>query len=401
MKLLKMSLAAAMLMGASAFAIDNVKVSGDAKLYYGTDDANDANLFSKEGAYGQAALGLGLTADLVKGVSAGAHLTALSTLGLQGQLVNNVWESTNGLDDYYWFDEAWMAGTIGKTTMKVGRMALDTPLVFTETWSIAKNTFEAAVLLNQDLPDTTLVAAYVGGTNGRSILAAAPAVGVANVVGPVNANGTTNFGQFYQGAYAFGLVNNSWKPLTFQAWYYDATRVIQAYWLQADLNFEGILVGGQYTGQEVQDATVPGADSQSAFAGMIGYEMKDLLTIKGSYSSTDDKGPINVGGNLIASGQSKLYTEAWWNYGYITQLDTTAYNITLTADLSGWGLGLYYTAADQSSDAGDNDMTEFTFTVDKSFGPLDTTLAYIMTDAEDQNNGDSYNAVQAYLTLNF
>ncbi len=129
--------------------------------------------------------------------------------------------------------------------------------------------------------------------------------------------------------------------------------------------------------------------------------MKNLMTISGAYSSTGDKGPINVGANLIAGGQSKLYTEAWWNYGYITQVDTTAFNIALNADLAGWGLGAYYTSADQSSDAGDNDMTEFTLTVDKSFGPLDATLAYIMTDAEDQNQGDSYNTVQAYLTLNF
>jgi imipenem/basic amino acid-specific outer membrane pore len=401
MKLVKMSLAAALLMGASAFAIDNTKVSGDAKVYYSTDDANNADLFNKEGAYAQAALGVGLTTDLLEGVSAGAHMTALSTLGLQGQLVNNVWEGTNGVDDYWWFDEAWMAASMGKTTLKAGRMALDTPLVFSEQWSIAHNTFEGAVLLNQDLPDTTLVAAYVGGSNGRSILGTnAPAVGVNNVVGAVNANGTTNFGQFYNGAYAFGVVNNSWKALTLQGWYYDATRVVQAYWLQADLNMEGLAFGAQYTGQEVQDATVPNADSQDAFAVKLGYEA-DAFAISGAYSATGDKGPINVGGNLIASGQSKLYTEAWWNYGYITQVDTTAFNVAATADLSGFGVGAYYTSADQSSDAGDNDMSELTLEVTKSFGPLDTGLYYIMTDAEDQNGGDSYNTVQAYLTLNF
>ncbi len=401
MKLIKMSLAAALLMGASAFAIDNTKVSGDAKLYYGTDDANDNDLFGKGGAYGQAALGLGLTTDLLKGVSAGAHMTALSTLGLQGQLVANVWEGTNVVDDFWWFDEAWMAATVGKTTAKVGRMALDTPLVFTETWSIAKNTFEAAVFLNQDLPDTTLVAAYVGGSNGKSILGTnAPAIGAANVVGAVNANGTTNFGQFYNGAYAFGVVNNSWKPLTLQGWYYDATHVVQAYWLEADLNMEGIVFGAQYTGQEVQDATVPNADSQDAYAVKLGYET-DMFAVSGAYSATGDKGPINVGANLIAGGQSKMYTEAWWNYGYISQIDTTSFNVTASVNLSGFGIAAYYTSADQSNDKGDNDLTELTLSVDKSFGPLDTSLVYINTKAEDQNNGDAYNAVQAYLTLNF
>ena len=39
MKLAKMSMVAALLLGANAYAIDNVKVNGDAKLYYATDDS--------------------------------------------------------------------------------------------------------------------------------------------------------------------------------------------------------------------------------------------------------------------------------------------------------------------------------------------------------------------------
>ncbi len=391
MKLVKMSLAAAILMGASAFAIDNVKVSGDAKLFYTTQDDGDNSLFSKEGAAGQAALGLGVSADLTSGISAGTHLTALSTLGLQGQLVDAVWVDTNGVDDYFWFDEAWLAGTAGKTTLKAGRMALDTPLVFTETWNIAKNTFEAAVLINTDLPGTTLVGAYVGGQNGGTVLAPAS-------IAPVNANGTTNFSQFYNGAYTVGAINNSFEPLTVQAWYYDATRVIQAYWLQADLNLKGIVAGVQYTGQEVQEATVADADSQDAFAVKLGYE-SDMFNISGAYSATGEKGPINVGANLAASGQSKLYTEAWWYYGIISQIDTTAFNVTATGSVADYNLGLYYTQAE----VGANDLafSEATFELARSVGPVDVGLYYIYTKYDADNNGDAYNTVQAYLTYNF
>jgi len=415
MKLVKMSLVAAMLMGASAFAMDNTKVSGDAKVFYGTDDSNDADLFSKEGAYAQAALGLGVTTDLMEGVSAGAHLTALSTLGLQGQLVSGVWEATNGVDDYWWFDEAWIAATLGKTTLKAGRMALDTPLVFSEQWSIAQNTFEGAVLLNQDLPDTTLVAAYVGGGNGwNDSWVQNTQYGGGWVVGPVNENGTTNFGQFWHiprtntgGAYAFGIVNNSWKPLTLQGWYYDATRVIQAYWLQADLNMEGIILGAQYTGQKLQDYTADllGADNpdQSAYALKVGYE-NDTFSLSGAYSATNDKGPIPVGANLAGYGQTKLYTEAWWNYGYVTMVDTTAFNIAGTVNVGSVGLEAYYTSTTTNEgmpNGDDLNMNELTLGVSKSFGALDTGLYYISTDADDQNDGDAYNTVQVYLTLNF
>jgi hypothetical protein len=391
MKLVKMSLVATMLMGASAFAIDNFKVSGDAKLYYSTQDDGDNDLLDKKGALGQAAFGIGASADLTSGMSAGTHLTAVSTLGLQGQLVDGVWVSPNGVDDYFWFDEAWLAGTLGKTTAKAGRMALDTPLVFTETWSIAKNTFEAAVLINSDIPDTTLVAAYVGGHNGGTVFDRA-------VLAPVNANGTTNFSQFYEGAYAFGIINNSFKPLTLQGWYYDATRVITAYWLQADLNIEGVIVGAQYTAQQVQDATVQDADSQDAYALKLGYDA-DTFAITGAYSATGDKGPINVGANLAASGQSKLYTEAWWYYGIISKVDTTTFKITATATAADYDFGIYYTQAEVGVD--DDAFTEATFEVAKTFGPLDVGLYYIYTKYDVDNDGDAYNTLQAYLTYNF
>lgn len=430
MKLVKMSLVAAMLMGVSAFAIDNTKVSGDARLYYGTNDADymavgstKASLFDKSSSYGQAALGLGVTTDLLDHVSAGAHLTALTTLGLQGQLVNNIWEATNGLDDYYWFDEAWIAATLGKTTLKVGRMQLDTPLVFSETWSIATNTFGAAVLLNQDLPDTTLVGAYVGESNGNVASMLNFGVAAGAVVGGVNANGTTNFSQFYNGAYAIGIVNNSVKPLTLQAWYYDATEAVQAYWLEADLAMDQvILFGAQYTSTDYQknllkvitaDPTWNSHESNDAYAVMLGFKLKDVATLKASYSQVgkNDTLGVSAGQNLATNptggSQSKLYTEAWWNYGYITRNDTSAWNITATASAAGADFGAYYTSSTTKvSGASDVNMNELTLTAGKDFGPLNTTLAYIYTDADDQNvdaGGDAkaYNTLQVYLTLNF
>ena len=93
-------------------------------------------------------------------------ITVLTTLGLENNFVSNVWGGAHGatlgegntyaallggakVDNANWFNEAWAAITLGHTTAKVGRMELDTPLAFTETWSIERNSFEGAVLLNQ------------------------------------------------------------------------------------------------------------------------------------------------------------------------------------------------------------------------------------------------------------
>ena len=445
MKFTKMSLVAALLIGSSAFAIDNVKVSGDAKLYYSTDDATSSpahaattqdSLFSAATSAGQAALGLGITADLTKNVSAGVHTTVLSTLGLQGQLVNNVWEGTNGLTDSFIIDEAWIAGTVGNTTGKIGRMKLDTPLVFSETWSIVENTFEAAVIINTDVPDTTLVAAYVGGSNGENDVnghAITPPVGTkTDLVGIANrVQSTSNestFSQFYNGAYAVGAINNSFKPLTAQAWYYDAPQYVDAFWLQADLDAtdlgaKGLTVGAQYTKINYNKSAnlVITADSDNdAYAFKIGYEMKDLVAVSVAYSQTgkETKSGLGLGAaqnlaTLRNNAQTKLYTEAWWNYGYVTRADTAAWNVTVKGNAAGVDLAAFYTQTDSDKNGGTADrpdMKEFTLTAGKDFGPLNATVAYIYTNADDQNdntpldgiqNGEDYNTVQVYLTYNF
>jgi len=439
MKLVKMSLLAATLIATSAFAIDNVKVAGDANLYYSTNDgvvtpaegitnANpDASLFDDGSSSAQASIHLGVTADLTEGISTGLAGYGLTSLGLYNTIVTNIWETSvldgNNINNAGWISEAWLAGTMGKTTAKIGLMELDTPMVYTEKWSTAANTFGAAVLINQDLPGTTLVGAYVGQSNGS-----ASSINTSDLQGLVGAtptgtlgyggviNGTGKMGSFYSGAYAAGVVNNSWEPLTVQAWYYQAQSVMNAYWLQADLKIVGLDLGLQYAGQDF-GGLIADADSESVFAGKIGYEMKDVFTISGAYSQVaDNNGFGNVGMNLATLGQSKLYTEAWWNYGYITQADTSSFNISLTTPeaLTWASLGLFYTDANQG-DGGKQvgtgnkgtDMSEIAVTASKTFGPLDTSLVYFNTTADDQNvkagdtKGSAYNTVQVYLTYNF
>jgi len=434
MKLVKMSLAAAVLLGASAFAIDNIKVSGDAKVFYGTNDAMDNDLFNKGaavnnpatpsgGSYADTALRIGVTGDLLKGVSFGVTGYAVSTLGLENNLVSQTWTGAHGasasnssfghdVQDAYWVGEAWLAATMGKTTVKLGRMELDTPLAFSEKWSIVPNTFEGAVVLNQDIPDTTLVGAWVGKGNGTSVglglgnattTYAGGALGLDGVV-----NGDADFNTFMNsGAYAAAVVNNSFKPLTAQAWYYNVANIADAFWLQADINCQlvkGLTIGAQYsqmspTGLLVD--TVPTIEDSSAYAFKLGYAV-DALKVSAAYSEADKDGTLkiaNVATHNLGTAQSKLYTEAWWNYGYVGAAGAEAYNVTAEYDAGVAKLGAYYTNA--TNDETNNDMTELALTASKSFGPLDATLAYVSTDADDQNNGSDFNTVQAYLTLNF
>jgi len=402
MKFAKLSLAAIMAMGISAFAdVQNIKVSGDAKLYYSTTDANNGDLFDQKSSSGQAALDIAASADLADGVAGKIGVTMLNTLGLENNLVSSVWDA--GLSNQWWVSEAWLAKKIANTTIKVGRQTLDTPLAFTETWSIAQNTFDAAVVLNNDLPDTTLVAAWVGRGNGTSATpsiaspgsAVAPVAALAGVVN--NAQGGNDpFGTYQQdGAYAFGAVTTAIPMTTAQAWYYDVNDVATAYWLQADVALEnelkGLTFGAQYA---TLNLNANNTDDGAIWAVKVGYAMDNGLSLAGAYSSSD-KSTAGAGWNTATNtGASKIYTEAWWAYGEVTASDTDSFALSAEYDMEDIAdFGLYYTSADHAT--GD-DLTEITVTASRSYGSLDATLAYINTDKAENDN-----MVQVYLTYNF
>ncbi|MCK9454937.1 hypothetical protein [Sulfurimonas sp.] len=455
MKLTKLSLIAAMLIGSTAFAIENTKVSGDVKLFYGTMDSDNTagqtnaasqpvdgktSFFDADGAYGNAAVNLELTTDLTKGVSGGVKGTFVTTLGLENNLVSNTWSNVHGvtenddggfsnnagqgyqLDDAMYIGELWIAGSAFDTTLKVGRQALDTPLAFTETWGIDQNTFEAAVVINQSIPDTTLVGAYVGKSNGSADDVTTNLT--INDITAARAGYVAEGGKFntfaQDGVYVAGLINNSFKPLTVQAWYYGLQQMAEALWVQADLNIDGILAGAQYTEIDT-DKYLSGAKEDEAYAVMLGYEAKDIATVKVAYSSVDNEGTIGVanvatGSNVVTSrngsdAQSKLYTEMWWKYGAVSKTGADSFAITAETTVVGVDLLLGYynvdidSAATSTTEANaDEKMTEIALVASKSFGPLDTSLAIILDEYEDnKDHTNDFDAthLQVYLTYNF
>lgn len=445
MRLTKLSLIAAMLIGSSVFAIENTKVSGDAKLYYGTQDSDSAgapDLFSKESGYTNFAARLDMTSDLTKGISAGVGLQVVTTLGVEHNLVDAVWSNAHTVDgstgarfaggaqvdSAMWFDEVWLAGSAFDTTLKIGRQSLDTPLAFTETWGVDKNTFEAAVLINQSIPDTTVVATFIGKSNGSADDRTSTREGGSgnlNDIGATAAGYVAADGRFStfgaQGTYAFGVVNNSFKPLTVQAWYYDMVDFAQAYWLQADAKcslIEGMSIGVQYANTDLDKRAdlggttgVIGVDTEdtSAWAAMIGYEMKDVATFKVAYSDVDEDGTLGVANTATGSiatlgGQSKLYTEMWWNYGYVSAVGAQSYSLSVEGKVANVDMLLGYYNAEIETSAIDSEMTEIALVGSKSFGPLDTSLALIYGDVEDSltpANDKTTTDVQVYLTYNF
>lgn len=432
MSIAKLSLVTALLITSSAFAIENTKVSGNVKLYYGTqnsDVSNSGNFFSKDSSYADFAAHLDLTTDLTKSISAGVGAQVVTTLGAEQDIVSNVWSGAHGLrdangktiangnraDNSLWIDEAWLSGSAFDTTLKIGRQVLDTPLAFTETWGIDKNTFEAAVLTNKSISDTVIVGAFINKSNGSADERASTLgnglvnprfVGTAAACGYVAGNGRfSTFGT--DGAYALGVINKSYKPLKFQAWYYDIVDLAKAYWLQADLNSNGVLAGVQLVNIKA-DAS---SRDTTGYSAMLGYELKDIAIIKGAYSSIEDGGALGVansatGTSWTIGGQSQLYTEMWWNYGNVSAQGSNSYSLTAEGEIGAKVKllgGLYYSSIDNNVANTDRKVTEVSFVASKSFGSLDTAVALIFADKNFADNANDIKStdIQLYLTYNF
>lgn len=382
MKLAKLSLVAALLLsGGSAFALENTKIGGDLNFNYMTSDIGDNSLFSQDGASGQAALNLKLTTDLSSNVTGTVSSTTLTTLGLENSIVSGIW--AGGVPTQNWISEAYVNISVGKTNIVAGRQAIDTPLVFTETYNMAQNTFDGILAVNTNIANTTIVTGFVGNGNGVNGTVVGADASVFNALGG-------------NGAYVVGAVNNTVPYTNIQAWYYNVTDFATGLWLQADTTILGSIdLGAQYASIDLDASD----KTSSATAVRVGYKYGNVKTFA-AYSQTGEDGAGNIsnlGTGNTGRSVSKLYTEAQWNFGYVGLDDTTAMKVGVETALVGANIGAYYTNSTNATDD-TKDMTELAVSATKSYGDLDTTLVVLNSTV---GAADSTNTVQVQLSYNF
>ena len=425
MKKFTLSIAAIAMISTAAVAdISSKNFGGEAKLFYGTNDANDGDMFNKAQSYGNVGVHLGGAASVGSCktcTTLNYGVTGVSTMGLEDTLVSNTWagQSVTGartaknflggadINDGVWIDTLNLAfhplDGITNTTLVLGRQALDTPLVFTEKWNIAENTYDAAVAVNNDIVDTTLVGAWVGRSNGQDVVDQLNSKNEFAIGGLVHSDGISDngFNRFLtdEGAYTVGAITKAIPMLTAQAWYYVAPSVANLAWLQADTDIMGFTLGGQYV---YSDPAADNSKTGGAYATKIGYNYEGLgLSV--AYSDTDED--LMTASNLGGT-QSKLYTEAWWDYSHVAQPDTQTVTVAAEYDLPEIAaLGLYYTNADHGVET-NNDFQEIALTAGKDLGNLNLTLAYVNSDLDGDidtagNDIDATNDVQVYATYKF
>jgi hypothetical protein len=365
-KIILSAVVASMALTTAASAIENVKAHGMAKfIYQATDDKlnNNDSLFGKTTNNGQAAVHMGMSADLSTNLSGAFEVQSVSTLGLENSLVSGVMATNanvnaNGAtgeaatDDQFWISQAYFTYKMNNTILKAGLQELNTPLAFTEKWNVVNNTFQAIALVNNDIKDVTLVGAYVGKGNGGT------------------AGQTVSYdGKFSQysgnGAYAAGAIAKV-NGINAQAWYYNvqlnsaagtvgAPSNIRAYWLEADTKIEGIFLGAQYAGTDRDGLT---GESINAWALKAGMDVMPGVHVFGAISSVGDEnkaGGISQGfANTATGDKTKLYTGTGSIYAdgaVVATEDTDAWKIGASTKVADIALTASYTDVDYGNNA--------------------------------------------------
>jgi len=307
-KITKLSFAAMMAVSMVSVASADItsNLSGVAKLYYETIDAdgNDNGLFEQKAlTSGQALISIGSKGKLSDKMGYGVEYTAIDTLGLENNLVSGVRVPDSGsdpLDTVHYASKAFITYQMGKTTAKIGRQHLNTPLAFTEKWNIAPNSFDAAVLINSNIENVTLIGAYVGRGNGHFGSVVAPGGDFSTYVA--------------DGAYAAAALIKPMKDLGINAWYYNVQKVADAMWLDANYNVAGVKLGAIYAQMMPKGE---GADTKG-FALKAGSKVGPV-SLFAAYSSIDDdeKATLPIANTATGFKKTKLPTAGIYNDGVI------------------------------------------------------------------------------------
>jgi hypothetical protein len=155
--------------------------------------------------------------------------------------------------------EAYVQYKYGKTTFKGGRQKLDTPLAGSDDARMLPNLFEAYLLMNSDVKNTTLVAGQVTrfaqGSFGRVYSATATATAANKLLsataGYSYADSLNQAGDFVNmGQYAVGQSTNGVTtaaaiyangPLKAQVWDYYASNILNAVYADATVSWNCLL----------------------------------------------------------------------------------------------------------------------------------------------------------------
>jgi len=265
-------------------------------------------------------------------------------------------------EDYIFIGQAYLNYAFGNTNIKVGRQRLDTPMIAADDARMLPNLFEAAVLTNTDIKDTTLILAHVtkettgtfsniyddgyqlgivsGYGAGTTLAQSGDFVNMGTVALGYNdfkydTNATVD--NSTDGVTVAAVIYKGIEGLTLQAWDYYAHDIFNTIYLQADYGWKCLLnenvkmnAAAQYIGQSDVGGSLAGKVDSDYWGVKLGASSGALSGFV-AYSQTGESGESNFmnGGILTPWGGMPAFTQ-----GMVTRhqffADTDSWKVAAT-----------------------------------------------------------------------
>ncbi len=402
MKKIMVSLATASLIASSAMAADkgiDFTTTGQAVFYYQSIevDGSDNDLFTKKATKASLGVELNFNADLKNNFTFGSQVTYITDLGMNKALANNPIQTIGGTDDSdniaddVAVTKMWVAKKIANTTVKLGRQEISasvSPFAFTEGWNMFKNKIDAALVINKDLPKTTVVAGYLDGSN-RVFFNNDMASFSDLTLGKGNANDVDT------AAYLLTVKTKAIPMTTLTGSYYNLSGAADIMWASAviaDKSFPmGLTLSVNGGTIDVDDSAFEDTDAWSAK--ITAKPMKSLL-LYAAYSSVDDG---SFGVNNMATGQkTPLYTGPVVMNQHPISLDADTVLLKVVYNTGAYGkIAVNYSmTSDESAASDDHDELDVIHMI--KAGNVNFTTMYVNRDWDNSDDWDVFRFVARY-----
>jgi len=280
--------------------------------------------------------------------------------------------SKNNQNDFY-LGEAYLHYKNGNTTFKAGRQKLDTPMAGSDDARMLPNLFEAYVLSNTDIKDTTLIAAHVSkfsqGTFGRAytsgILSATSGYSLVDArarTGNFTNMGTYAIGEKTDGVTVAAAIYSGIAGLKLQLWDYYAHDILNAVYTEANYGFSMANAATPYVAVQWINERDIGSNNVAAvkkvesdfIAAKIGLKVVnfDIYGAISHNSKDSDADNGTHGGTISPWGGMPAYTQ-----GMVTRhqfmAGTDAWKAAVSYDWKNFGInlntGVYYAEFDMDN----------------------------------------------------
>lgn len=346
-------------MSSSLFASDSVdeafkngKLKGALKSYYFAqtfDGAgkNDSSIWAN-GGY------LNYVTDDFKGLVLGTTMQASEVATIDdkdGKTTGSM--NANGAV----LSEAYLQYTYDQTTLKGGRQYVSTPLLAGSGSRLIKESFEAYLLVNSNIPDTTVVAGVVTKYQTRTDKTSYGDNSFVDYAtdgdgGPGKFNDINKYGS---GVQTLFVQNGSVKDLTARLQYAKIPEVGTDIYVDAKYNFGPAYAAVQYYSTDYQGVLASYKDS-SMYGAKLGTKVADFDLFAG-YTSTNEDNDVLRG---IGQGAYAQYTATTKTAGASAfSAGTDSYQVGVGYTTGALKTKLRYTSFDKPASGADLNETTF------------------------------------------